>query len=66
VAIDAWLATSVDRTTIFAPVLACTSMATWAVVAAGALAAHPRGEPPPEVDGPPLDDRARGVLHHVP
>ncbi len=41
VAVDAWLATSVDRTTIFAPVLACTSMATWAVVAASALAARP-------------------------
>ncbi len=58
--IQFWLATSVDRTTIFANVLGLAVVGFWAVGAAGALVARSDTAP---AASPPLAGTTPGVLH---
>lgn len=58
--IQFWLATSVDRTTIFANVLGLAVVGFWAVGASGALVARSDTSPAAQ---PPLAGTAPGVLH---
>ncbi len=58
--IQFWLATSVDRTTIFANVLGLAVVGFWAVGAAGALVARSGTAP---AASPPLAGTTPGVLH---